>query len=46
MIQLETDRKELERRLNQARRMLSSTLDPFTRDRLAALIRELEEQLR
>jgi hypothetical protein len=40
-----TDRKELERRLEQARRM-SLGADPVTKERLAALIRDLEEQLR
>jgi hypothetical protein len=40
------DREELERRLEQARRMVSGVLDSLTKERLARLIRELEEQLR
>jgi TATA-binding protein-associated factor Taf7 len=41
-----SDRKELERRLAQARRMVAEAIDPLTKDRLAALIRDIEEQLR
>jgi hypothetical protein len=41
-----SDREELERRLDQARRILEAALDPLTKQRLAALIRDLEEQLR
>jgi hypothetical protein len=40
-----SDRKELERRLAQARRMAKQPIDPLTKDRLGALIRDLEEQL-
>jgi hypothetical protein len=40
-----SDRKELERRLEQARRMAIGA-DPLTKERLAQLIRDLEEQLR
>jgi hypothetical protein len=42
----ESDCKELERRLDQARRVTKETLDPLTKERLARLIREIEEQLR
>jgi hypothetical protein len=41
-----SDRKELDRRLEQARRMLREHDDPLTRERLGKLIRDLEEQLR
>jgi hypothetical protein len=41
-----SDRKEIERRLEQARRMAKSQPDALTRERLAALIRDLEEQLK
>jgi hypothetical protein len=41
-----SDRKELERRLAQARRMAKEAIDPLTKDRLAALIHDLVEQLR
>ena len=40
-----SDRKELERRLEQARRMAGYVPDPVTRERLDRLIHELEEQL-
>jgi hypothetical protein len=40
-----SDRKELERRLEQARRMAREPVDPLTKERLAKLIRDLEEQL-
>jgi hypothetical protein len=40
------DRKELERRLEQARRVLRSQPDPITRDRIEKLVRDLEDQLR
>jgi hypothetical protein len=40
------DRKELERRLQQARRMARSHDDPVTKQQLLELIRDLEEQLR
>ena len=41
-----SDRKELERRLEQARRLARDHDDPLTKKRLAKLIRDLEEQLR
>ena len=41
-----SDRKELERRLEQARRMARQQNDPLTKERLAKLISDLEEQLR
>ena len=41
-----SDRKELERRLEQARRITRDHDDPLTKERLAKLIRDLEEQLR
>ena len=41
-----SDRKELERRLEQARRMAKEATDPLTNERLAKLISDLEEQLR
>jgi hypothetical protein len=41
-----SDREELERRLEQGRRMAKQQADPLTTQRLAALIREIEEQLR
>jgi hypothetical protein len=41
-----SDRKELERRLEQARRMLRQHDDPLTKERLGKLVRDLEEQLR
>ena len=40
------DRPELERRLNQARRMFDVALDPLTKERLEQLIRDLERLLR
>ena len=40
-----SDRKELERRLEQAKRM-AATADPVTNERLQKLVQELEEQLR
>ena len=39
------DRQELERRLEQARRMAAGA-DPITQERLEKLIRDLEEQIR
>jgi hypothetical protein len=39
------DRKELERRLEQARRMVRDHDDALTKDRISKLIRDLEEQL-
>jgi hypothetical protein len=42
-----SDRKELERRLEQARRMLhAAASDRLTSERLSMLVRELEQQLR
>jgi TATA-binding protein-associated factor Taf7 len=41
-----SDRKELEKRLEQARRMADLALDPLTKERLQRLVQELEEQLR
>ena len=40
------DRKELEKRLEQARRVADLALDPLTKERLSALVLELEDQLR
>jgi hypothetical protein len=40
------DRKELERRLEQARWLARYQTDLATRERLAKLIRDIEEQLR
>jgi hypothetical protein len=42
----ENDRKELERRLEQARRMAAEVLEPITSERLKKLVEDLEEQLR
>jgi hypothetical protein len=39
------DRKELERRMEHARRMAAGA-DPLTKERLEKLIRDIEEQLR
>jgi hypothetical protein len=41
-----SDRKELERRLEQARRIAKSQPDLLTRERIEKLIHDLEEQLR
>lgn len=41
-----SDREELERRLEQARRMAKEPVDPLTKERLAKLIGDLEGQLR
>jgi hypothetical protein len=41
-----SDREELERRLEQARRMAKEPVDPLTKERLAKLIGDLEQQLR
>jgi hypothetical protein len=41
-----SDRKELERRLQQAKRMAAMSADPVTNERLRKLVQELEEQLR
>lgn len=40
------DRKELERRLEQARRIADLALDPLTKQRLQRLVQDLREQLR
>jgi hypothetical protein len=40
------DRKELERRLEQAKRAAALFNDPVTTERLHKLIKDLEEQLR
>ena len=40
------DRKELERRLEQARRIAKSQPDLLTRNRIEKLIRDLEHQLK
>jgi hypothetical protein len=40
------DRKELERRLAQARRMVKAPNDPLTLERLAGLVLDLEERLK
>jgi hypothetical protein len=42
----ENDRKELERCLEQARRMAAAVLDPITSEHLKKLVEDLEEQLR
>jgi hypothetical protein len=39
-------RKDLERRLEQAKRMAALPVDPLTKERLQRLVQELEEQLR
>jgi hypothetical protein len=41
-----SDRKELEKRLEQARRVAGLAHDPLTKERLDALVLELEDQLR
>ena len=41
-----SERKELERRLDQAQRMSKQTLDSLVQERLARLIRDLEGRLR
>ena len=40
-----SDRKELERRLEQAKRAVALLNDPVTTERLLKLVRDLEEQL-
>jgi hypothetical protein len=42
---LRTKRQELERKLEQVHRLALEPTDPFTRERLAQLIEELEFQL-
>jgi TATA-binding protein-associated factor Taf7 len=39
------ERKELERKIAQTRRLAQEPTDPFTRERLAQLIEDLEFQL-
>ena len=39
------DHRELQRRLDQARRMAAEPNDPLTRERLEQLVHVLEEQL-
>jgi len=41
-----SDRKELERRLEQAKRAAVLLNDPVTTERLLKLVKDLEEQLR
>jgi chromosomal replication initiation ATPase DnaA len=41
-----SDRKELERRLEQAKRAAALGNDPVTTERLQKLVKDLEEQLR
>jgi hypothetical protein len=41
----DSDRKELERRLAQARRMAAQPVDPLTKERLQKLVSDLEERL-
>ena len=41
----DSDRKELERRLEQAHRVVS-LVDPLTKERIEKLIQEIEEQLK
>jgi len=41
-----SDRKELKKRLEQAKRISDLALDPLTKERLTRLVQELEEQLR
>lgn len=40
-----SDRRELERRLEQAKRMAALLSDPITTERLRKLVQDLEEQL-
>jgi len=41
-----SDRNELKKRLEHAKRIADSALDPLTKERLTHLVPELEEQLR
>jgi DNA-binding ferritin-like protein len=41
-----SDREELERRLKQVRRLSSTANDDVTRERMNALARDLEDQLK
>jgi hypothetical protein len=45
MVVESTDRKELQRRLDQSRRLATELSDPLTKERLNALVRDLEEQI-
>ena len=40
-----TDRLELQRRLDQSRRLVAEPSDPLTKERVGQLVRDLEEQL-
>ena len=40
------DRRELQRRLDQSRRLAAEPSDALTKERLNQLVRDLEEQLR
>jgi hypothetical protein len=42
----QTDKAELERRLEQARRLSSSVTDPLTKQRLEDLAHTIEDQLK
>jgi hypothetical protein len=42
----DSDRAELERRLDQARRLAKENTDHLTKERLEKLVQDLEEQLR
>ena len=39
------DRPELQRRLDQARRLMAAASDPVTKERLQKLVQDLEDQL-
>jgi hypothetical protein len=41
-----SDREELQRRLEQAKRAAALFIDPVTTERLLKLVKDLEEQLR
>ncbi|MBR1208903.1 MULTISPECIES: hypothetical protein [unclassified Bradyrhizobium] len=41
-----SDHDELQRRLEQARRVARAPVDPLTKERLANFMRDLEEQLK
>jgi len=45
MIRMRRERKELEHKLLQTRRLAQEPTDPFTRERLAQIIEDLEFQL-
>ena len=46
LIGQEGDRKELERRLEQAKRMAAAVFEKTTSERLKKLVEDLEDQLR